>query len=127
MIIANPLFDTVFKDLVKNETVGKAIIETLLETEVLDIQLGPTEYNKPMLENDDRPRYLRVDYTALVKTKGGGSQRILIEMQKVHGADDIKRFREYLASAGYAPKDESATLFRYFLPTPKPPFPSGLV
>jgi hypothetical protein len=31
-------------------------------------------------------------------------------VQKVHGADDIKRFREYLASAGYAPKDESAPL-----------------
>jgi hypothetical protein len=104
MIIANPLFDTAFKGLARDPEVAKAIIETLLETEVVDIHLEPTEYNKPMGEDDKFPKYLRVDYLAVITTKGGSPHQVLIEVQKASGADDLMRLRYYLATAGYRPK-----------------------
>jgi hypothetical protein len=111
MIIANPLYDTAFKGLAQDPDVAKAIIETLLETEVLEVQLGATEYNKRMQEDDKRPRYLRMDYLAVIRTKGGEAQKILIEMQKASGSENILRFREYVATAGYMPKSKDETPF----------------
>jgi hypothetical protein len=106
VIIANPLFDTAFKQLARDPEIAKAMIETLLETEVVDIALSESEHNKPMADDDKRPRFLRVDYCALIKSKDGATQKILIEMQKGSGVENIKRFREYLAIAGYLPRTD---------------------
>lgn len=104
MLIANPLFDTAFKQLVRDLEIAKTLIETLLEVEVTDIAVTESEHNKPMEPGDIRPRFLRVDYCAQIKDKHGETRKILIEMQKGSGAENIKRFREYLAIAGYLPK-----------------------
>ncbi|MDR2579210.1 MAG: hypothetical protein LBC70_10465 [Chitinispirillales bacterium] len=95
----------------RDPEVAKAIIETLLETEVIEIQLRESEHNKPMTEDDKRPRYMRVDYLALIKTKSGESQKSLIKMQKASGSEDILRFREYLAISGYMPKPREDTIY----------------
>ncbi|MDR2693232.1 MAG: hypothetical protein LBB74_03345 [Chitinispirillales bacterium] len=112
MIIANPLFDTAFKQLARDPEIAKAMIGTLLETEVVEIQLSESEHNKPMGDSADlRPKFLRVDYRAVVKDRAGATQKILIEMQKGSGAENIMRFREYLAIAGYLPKaDEKSPI-----------------
>jgi hypothetical protein len=106
MLIANPLYDTAFKELVRDPDVAKAIIGTLLGTEVLEIDLNVTERNRPMAENDKFPRSIRLDYCATILNEAGEKQQILIEIQKTTGADNILRFREYLAVAGYMPKPE---------------------
>jgi predicted transposase/invertase (TIGR01784 family) len=106
MIIANPLYDTAFKQLARDPEIAKAMIETLLETEVVEIALTESEHNKPMDADDKRPRFIRVDYHATVRDKSGTTQKILIEMQKGSGAENILRFREYLAVAGYMPKKD---------------------
>jgi len=108
MIIANPIYDTAFKELIKDPDVAKAIIGTLLETEVLDVKLIITERNKPMAPDDKFPRTLRLDYCAVIRNDKGEEQQILIEIQKATGAENILRFREYLAVAGYMPKKEEA-------------------
>jgi len=111
MIIANPLFDTVFKQIVRDTEIAKAVIGTLLETEVVDVFLTESELNKPMTADDKRPKFMRVDYCAVIRNKNGTTQKILIEMQKATGAENILRFREYLANAGYMPKtDEVAPI-----------------
>ena len=107
MLIANPLYDTAFKGLAQDIEVARAIIEALLETELLEIELGATERNKPMDDADKRPRFFRMDYSALIKTKDGSQQRILIEMQKANGGDALARFREYVAQAGYMAKPDT--------------------
>jgi len=110
MIIANPLFDTAFKQIVREPEVAKAMIETLLEKDVIDIVPSDSEHNiTPMDDEDKRPKFLRVDYCAVVRNKDGTTQKILIEMQKATGADNILRFREYLAVAGYKPKTMAET------------------
>ena len=110
MIIANPLYNTAFKGLATDLDVAKAIIETLLETEVLDVQLGPTEYNRDMKPTDKLPRAHRMDYLATVRTADGGSRKILVEMQKAYGSEALYRFREYMAKAGYTPASEDEEL-----------------
>ena len=107
MLIANPLYDTAFKGLAQDLEVAGAIIEALLETEVLEIELGATERNKPMGDDDRRPRFFRMDYSAVIKTKDGSQHRILIEMQKANGGDALARFREYVAQAGYMAKTDA--------------------
>jgi len=109
MIIANPIYDTAFKELIKDPDVAKAIIGTLLETEVLDVKLTVTERNRPMAPDDKFPRTLRLDYCAVIRNDKGEEQQILIEIQKATGAENILRFREYLAVAGYMPKKEEKT------------------
>jgi hypothetical protein len=106
MIIANPLYDTAFKGLISDHEVAKVLIGTLLQTEVLKVEPMVTEHIKPMKDDDLRPKCLRLDYAALIKNEKGEEQKILIEVQKATGAENILRFREYLAVAGYMKKDE---------------------
>ncbi|MCL1947798.1 MAG: hypothetical protein FWF51_11730, partial [Chitinivibrionia bacterium] len=69
-----------------------------------------TEHIKPMAQDDKRPKCFRVDYAALIKNEKGEEQKILIEVQKASGADNIMRFRQYLAVAGYMKKEEESAL-----------------
>jgi len=109
MIIANPLYDTAFKKIVSDPEIATAMIETLLETKVVDIALTPTELIKTMTAEDKNLKFLRVDYSANIRNKDGSEQKILIEMQKATGAEHILRFRKYLADAGYQPKTKNET------------------
>jgi hypothetical protein len=109
MIIANPLYDTAFKKLIGDPEIASAVIETLLETKVVDIALTPTELSKTMTKEDQTLRFLRIDYSATIRDKNGEEQKILIEMQKAKSADDVLRFRKYLAIAGYLPKSDNET------------------
>jgi len=109
MKIVNALYDTAFKKLVQDPEIATAMIETLLETKVVDIALTPTEFTKTMTAEDKELKFLRVDYSATIRDKNGEEQKILIEMQKAKGADDILRFRKYLAVAGYLPKSNKET------------------
>ncbi len=104
MILANPLFDSAFKQIARDPEIAKAMIETLLETEVTNIVLSESEHNMPLDDDDKRPRFMRVDYCATIRDKNGTERKILIEMQKGTGAENILRFRQYLAIAGYLPK-----------------------
>jgi len=106
MIIANPLYDTAFKGLISDHDVAKALIGTLLGTEVLKVEPRVTEHIKPVKEDDKRPKCLRLDYAAIIKNEKGEERKILIEVQKATGADNIWRFRQYLAVAGYLKKTE---------------------
>jgi len=109
MIIANPLYDTAFKKIVSDPEIATAMIETLLETKVVDIALTPTEFIKTMTAEDKNLKFLCVDYSANIRNKDGTEQKILIEMQKATGAEHILRFRKYLADAGYQPKTKNET------------------
>jgi hypothetical protein len=106
MIIANPLYDTAFKGLIKNIDVAKELIGTLLDTEVLQLEPFVTEYVMPMKKEDTRPKCVRLDYAAIIKNKNGEEQNILIEIQKASGADVVSRFRSYLSVAGYMKNPE---------------------
>jgi len=103
MIIANPIYDTVFKRLMENNRVAKFFISTLIEEDIVKLTLKPQE-----LTYNDSPAGIavfRYDFSAKIKTKEGKYKNVLIEIQKSGDTDDISRFRNYLAEQ-YKREDE---------------------
>lgn len=111
MIIANPIYDVVFKRLMENEKVAKFFISTLLEQEIVAVEVKPQEYTyKGELETPEgiqaaeeriRERFsiwvYRLDFIATIKTETGEYIKVLIEIQKAKNPIDLMRFRNYLA------------------------------
>jgi hypothetical protein len=113
MIIANPIYDVVFKRMMENEKVAKFFISTLIDEDIDSIQFKPQEYtyegefdltnpkDVAKYENRIKERFsiwvLRADFIATIRTKDGEQKKVLIEIQKARTDLDLMRFRNYLA------------------------------
>ncbi|MDX2302246.1 MAG: hypothetical protein NW226_05565 [Microscillaceae bacterium] len=111
MIIANPIYDVVFKRLMENDKVAKFFIGTLLEQTIEAVEVKPQEYTyKGELETPQgiqaaeeriRERFsiwvYRLDFIATIRTETGELKKVLIEIQKAKNPIDLMRFRNYLA------------------------------
>ena len=96
MLIANPIYDTVFKHLLENEKVAKFFISTLLGKTVHSIEVRSPEHTH-IDPKDDRLKLLRMDFTVEIEEKDGQRNKIIIEMQKADKHSlDLVRFRKYL-------------------------------
>jgi murein DD-endopeptidase MepM/ murein hydrolase activator NlpD len=114
VLIANPIYDTVFKHLMENERIAKFFIGTLLGQTVVEIDMKPQEYTYE--RRSDAPAVasgayrgvgfsvFRVDFIATVKSDDGERRKVLIEVQKAWDEEDFMRFRNYLAEQ-YKRKD----------------------
>jgi hypothetical protein len=95
MIIANPIYDVVFKRMMENEKVAKFFIGTLLGQTIETVEVKPQEFT-----NTDELAGLavfRLDFIATIKTETGEQKKVLIEIQKAKNQIDLMRFRNYLA------------------------------
>ena len=103
MVIANPIYDVVFKRMMENEKVAKFFIGTLLEETIETIEVKPQEftYTNELIGI----AVFRLDFIATIKTKTGELKKVLIEIQKAKNMIDVMRFRNYLASQ-YGKEDE---------------------
>jgi hypothetical protein len=102
MIIANPIFDVVFKHLMRNKKNAKFFISTLIEEEVISIDF----YSQEIPLRGEALSLLRLDFVAVIKTEDGVKKKVLIEIQKASNFTDIMRFRRYLAKH-YEEQEES--------------------
>jgi hypothetical protein len=109
MLIANPIYDTAFKRLMENQTIAKFFISTLIEQEVVSLEVKPQEYThkrsalkKPKKKSKNIEyeyaglSVFRVDFVAVIKTAAGKQKKILVEVQKSWDKEDLMRFRQYL-------------------------------
>jgi len=103
MIIANPLYDVAFKKMMENNRVARFLLGTILKCEIVSLNQSATEYtididDMPELDTN-MPNYTltRMDYAAVIRTKEGEENEVLIEVQKTLNIGDIMRFRRYLA------------------------------
>lgn len=99
MLIANPIYDVVFKRLMENEKVAKFFISTFLNATIEDLEVRPQEFTYTKEEEGQKPIDLtvfRLDFIAVIKLENGESQKILIEIQKAGKEVDLMRFRNYL-------------------------------
>ena len=117
MLIANPIYDTVFKRLMENKRIAKFFVETLIGEKVEEIALVPQEYTyKEEIETEQteqivdaeingatevKKKYetykiMRLDFVATIRTEKGEYKKILIEIQKSSASSDLLRFRKYL-------------------------------
>ncbi|GIV44242.1 MAG: hypothetical protein KatS3mg035_1365 [Bacteroidia bacterium] len=95
MIIANPIYDVVFKRMMENERVAKFFIGTLLEENIEKVEVKPQEFT--YVDELARLAVFRLDFIATIKTEKGESKKVLIEIQKARNYIDLMRFRNYLA------------------------------
>jgi hypothetical protein len=106
MIIANPIYDVVFKRLMEDKRIAKFFVETLTGETISDIDLKPQEFTY-----NDRLAGIavyRLDFIATIKTADNDYKKVLIEIQKAKNSVDLMRFRNYLAEQ-YKKEDEVNT------------------
>jgi hypothetical protein len=94
MVIANPIYDVVFKRMMENEKVAKFFIGTLLEQTIETVVVKPQEFTY----SDELAglAVFRLDFIATIKTETGELKKVLIEIQKAKNQIDLMRFRNYL-------------------------------
>ena len=94
MQIANPIYDVVFKYLMQNNDIAILVLSTILEEDIISLDLLPQE-TAMALEKRTLTVY-RLDFSARIKTESGEERHVVIEIQKAKFATDIMRFRRYL-------------------------------
>ncbi|MGI8637487.1 MAG: hypothetical protein ACR2KZ_18985 [Segetibacter sp.] len=95
MVIANPIYDVVFKRMMENERVAKFFIGTLLEQNIETVEVKPQEFT--YTEGLAGLAVFRLDFIATIKTESGELKKVLIGIQKARNQIDLMRFRRYLA------------------------------
>ena len=108
-IIANPVYDTVFKFLMEDNRVAKILLSALLQKEVVEVHVRQHEYAKKVKREIS---VLRIDFSAKVRDKDGKENLVLIELQKTWLETETLRFRQYLGvhyldARNVPPKDEN--------------------
>ena len=103
MVIANPIYDVVFKRMMENDKVAKFFIGTLLAENIESVEVKPQEFT--YTDELAGLSVFRLDFIATIKTETGELKKILIEIQKAKNQIDLMRFRNYLA-AQYRKTDE---------------------
>lgn len=99
-LIANPIYDSVFKYMIANEKVAKILLSALLKKKVVKVVQRHNEYVQPVKENIS---ICRIDFAATVSEeialpdgKVEVKERLItIELQKVYQSSEILRFRQY--------------------------------
>ncbi len=95
MLIANPIYDVVFKRLMENDKVAKFFIGTLLDEVIENVEVKPQEFT--YVNDLVGVAVFRLDFIATIKTQTGEFKKVLIEVQKARNFIDLMRFRNYLA------------------------------
>ena len=95
MLIANPIYDVVFKYMMEDLKVAKTFISAIIGEEVTELDFCPQEFTTKYKE--DSLTVIRLDFLARIKT-AEGYKAVIIEMQKALLSSDIRRFRRYLGS-----------------------------
>ena len=94
MVIANPIYDVVFKRLMDDNRSAKFFISTLLEQTIESVVVKPQEFT--YMDEMAGLSVFRLDFIATIKTQEGESKKVLIEIQKAKNQIDLMRFRNYL-------------------------------
>ncbi|MBL7815850.1 MAG: hypothetical protein JNL70_12620 [Saprospiraceae bacterium] len=93
MQIANPIYDTIFKYLMDNVDIAKDILSVIVNKNIVSIVSKPEEVTSITKTG---LKIFRLDFKAIIETKDGTQELILIEIQKSNKGFEIKRFRSYL-------------------------------
>ena len=78
MIIANPIYDVVFKRMMENDKVAKFFIGTLLEQTIETVEVKPQEFT--YTDELAGIAVFRLDFLATIRTENGQLKKILIEI-----------------------------------------------
>lgn len=94
-LIANPIYDVVFKFMMEDEKVAKLLLSALLKKEIVELQMRQHEYTSVQ---QTRISLFRMDFSAKIREIDGSEHLVLIELQKTWLATETLRFRQYLGT-----------------------------
>jgi hypothetical protein len=94
MIIANPIYDVVFKYLLEDSEIAKELLSTILGVTIIKLEVKPQE--TLISSETGEVKIFHLDFKALVEMADGEQRTVLIELQKAKKSYDILRFRKYL-------------------------------
>ncbi len=103
MIIANPLYDVVFKYLLEDIEIARELLSIILGEDVVNVELKPQETATE--SSASSVSILRFDFKAIIKSSSGELKKVLIELQKAKQVFDVMRFRRYLGD-NYRKEDD---------------------
>jgi len=103
MLIANPIYDSVFKFLMEDLRIAKRFLSLLTGEDILTLEIKPQE--KTATSRKHLLTVYRLDFSAVIKTETGEEKKVLIELQKGKQPIDVLRFRRYLGE-NYSKPDE---------------------
>jgi len=107
MLIANPIYDVVFKYLLEDAKIARILIGSIIGETIEKLTFLPQEFvneieksgkkpkTRPRLARKDSLTVYRLDFSARIKTPEG-YKNVIIELQKAKFPTDIMRFRRYL-------------------------------
>ena len=95
-VIANPIYDSVFKYLMEDIPAARVLLSALLQRKIGEIELKRNEYTRT--KTKDEISVLRVDFAAEIFNDDGSRELVTIEIQKTYLSTEIMRFRRYLAA-----------------------------
>ena len=102
MIVANPIYDIVFKYLMEDERIARTILSALLRKDIIKVEVRPHEYANTQR---DTLSVFRIDFAATIREENGTEQLTLIELQKTWLETEMLRFRQYLGVHYSNPKN----------------------
>jgi hypothetical protein len=97
VIIANPIYDSVFKKLMEDVETARGIVSALIGTKVVELQLIPQEHVRMDADSGDLVVF-RMDFCATIEAASGKRSQVIVELQKAKLGGNALRFRHYLAS-----------------------------
>ena len=89
MIVANPIYDIVFKYLMEDERIARTILSALLKKDVVAVEIRPHEYSD---ESRDSLSVFRIDFGATIRESDGKERKINIIVKKVRLTDEPSFF-----------------------------------
>lgn len=72
MVVANPIYDTVFKYLMEDERIARTILSALLKRDTVKVDVRPHESNTKR----DTLSVFRIDFAATVRESDGNEQPV---------------------------------------------------
>ena len=102
MLIANPIYDNVFKFLMEDLEIAKGVISTIINTEIDHLSFQAQE---SITRIDNKFSFYHLDFVARIRQQDCSYKTVLIELQKTNLPNDIMRFRKYLGEK-YRDEDE---------------------
>lgn len=94
-LIANPIYDSVFKYMMEDERVANILLSALLKKEIRELQVRQHEYTNVQRATIS---LFRMDFSAKILDEEGEEHLVLIELQKTWLPTETLRFRQYLGT-----------------------------
>lgn len=99
MLIANPIYDVVFKFLMEDSKIAKLLVGAIIDQEIIELDFRPKSFTSKVQRKDasNEPLFTvyHLDFSAKIKSPEG-DKLVVIEVQKAKLPTDIIRFRGYL-------------------------------